>query len=75
MLEPIRRIAGPIAPIRRDESNDWVLGSTNTISYTVHLSNGMLVTSPKMFPDARGQESRGITSIAQKVNAFKQPRS
>jgi hypothetical protein len=75
MLEPIRRIAGPIAPIRRTESNDWVPGSTNTISYTIHLSNGMLVTSPKMFPDARGQESHGIVPIAQEENAIKHPHS
>jgi hypothetical protein len=75
MLEPIRRIAGPIAPIRRAESNDWVPGSTNTISYTIHLSNGMLVTSPKMFPDARGQESLRQVPIAQKEIAVRQPNS
>ena len=75
MLEPIRRIAGPMAPLRRAESTDWVPGSTNTISYTIHLSNGMLVTSPKMFPDARGQESHGIAPIAQDEIAIKQPHS
>jgi hypothetical protein len=71
MLEPIRRIARPMAPLRRAESPDWVPSPTNTISYTIHLSNGMLVTSPKMFPDARGQESHGSAPIAQDENAGK----
>jgi hypothetical protein len=74
MLEPIRRIAGPIAPTRRAESTAWVPGSTNTISYTIHLSNGMLVTSPKMFPDTRGHESHGIAPSAQEEIPVRQPR-
>jgi hypothetical protein len=74
MLEPIRRIAGPIAPIRKAATDDWVPGSTNTISYTVHLSNGMLVTNPKMFPDARGHESQGIAPSTQEERPVRQRR-
>jgi hypothetical protein len=73
MLEPIRRIAGPIAPIRRAEFDDWIPAPTNTISYTIYLSNGMLVTSPQMFPDTRGQNSHGVIPIAQEKSADSQP--
>ena len=66
MDEPVRIVRGPLAPLTNlgASADDRGMIQPTRLAYSIVLADGMLVTGPDMFPDARGPHSAETPSAS-----------